>query len=131
MMNANYFTAEAARDRLVGELTDAALEAAARYGVEGPSVEQELDLWHALGRVVRRQARRAGVAGPEGEQLLGELAEAAYGVALRHGFRAPFAEVELGLWRALRRAAGGLCPPAAGPRGRAGRDGGYRSPALA
>jgi hypothetical protein len=131
MMNAKYFTVEAARDRLVGELTDAALEAASRYGVKGPSVEQELELWHALGRVVRRQARRAGATGLECEQVLGELVEAAYGVALGYGFRAPFAEVELGLWRALRGAAGDLCPSAVGSRGGCGRDSGYRRPALA
>ena len=98
-MSATYVT-EAVRERFVGELTDAALEAAARYGVRGPSVDQELQLWEALGRVVEEQAER----GPECEQLLGELTEAAYAVALGHGFRGSFADVELGLWRALRRA---------------------------
>ncbi len=122
-MSEKCYPAGAARDRLVGELTEAALEAASRYGVRGPSVEQELNLWHALDEVVHRQARRAG---PQCEQLLGELTEAAYGVALGHGFRAPFAEVELGLWRALRRAAAGLCPPA-----RSGRDSGFLRPAVA
>jgi hypothetical protein len=100
-MNLNH-GAEAVRDRFVGELTDAALEAAARYGVQGPSVEQELELWEALGRVVQEQGEQPR--GPECEQLLGELTEAAYEVALGHGFRGSFAEVELGLWRALRRA---------------------------
>lgn len=36
------------------------------------------------------------------EALLAELTDAAYRVALRHGFKAPFLDVELGLWRALR-----------------------------
>jgi hypothetical protein len=36
------------------------------------------------------------------EDLVVELAEAAYGFALRHGFRGTFIEVELGLWHALR-----------------------------
>ena len=36
------------------------------------------------------------------EHLLAELAEAAYGVALRHGIKGPFIDVELELWRELR-----------------------------
>jgi hypothetical protein len=37
-----------------------------------------------------------------GEDLLAELAEAAYTVALRHGLKGPFIDVELELWRELR-----------------------------
>ncbi len=37
-----------------------------------------------------------------GEELLAELAAAAYGVALRHGIKGPFIDVELDLWRELR-----------------------------
>ncbi len=36
------------------------------------------------------------------EDLLAELATAAYRVALRHGFNGPFIDVELDLWRELR-----------------------------
>jgi hypothetical protein len=36
------------------------------------------------------------------EGLLAELAAAAYGVALRHGLKGPFIDVELELWRELR-----------------------------
>jgi hypothetical protein len=36
------------------------------------------------------------------EDQLAELTTAAYHVALRHGLRAPFIDVELELWRALR-----------------------------
>jgi hypothetical protein len=36
------------------------------------------------------------------EELLAELASAAYGVALRHGIKGPFIDVELELWRELR-----------------------------
>ena len=39
----------------------------------------------------------------DAELLLAELTEAAYGVALRHGLKGPFLDVELDLWRALRR----------------------------
>jgi hypothetical protein len=36
------------------------------------------------------------------EHLLAELTEAAYEVALRHGIKGPFIDVELDLWRELR-----------------------------
>jgi hypothetical protein len=36
------------------------------------------------------------------EQLLAELAAAAYGVALRHGIKGSFIDIELDLWRELR-----------------------------
>jgi hypothetical protein len=36
------------------------------------------------------------------EELLAELASAAYGVALRHGLKGAFIDVELELWRELR-----------------------------
>ncbi len=36
------------------------------------------------------------------EELLAELASAAYGVALRHGLKSAFIDVELELWRELR-----------------------------
>ncbi len=36
------------------------------------------------------------------EDLLAELTATAYGVALRHGLKGPFIDVELELWRELR-----------------------------
>jgi hypothetical protein len=36
------------------------------------------------------------------DELLARLTTAAYSVALRHGLRAPFIDVELALWRELR-----------------------------
>jgi hypothetical protein len=39
---------------------------------------------------------------PMAEELLAELAAVAYGVALRHGIKGPFIDVELDLWRELR-----------------------------
>ncbi len=47
------------------------------------------------------QIKREHVA--DAERLLAELTEAAYGVALRHGLKGPFVDVELDLWRELRR----------------------------
>jgi hypothetical protein len=37
------------------------------------------------------------------EEMLARLTTAAYSVALRHGLKAPFIDVELALWRELRR----------------------------
>ena len=37
------------------------------------------------------------------EEVLARLTAAAYHVALRHGLRSPFIDVELELWRELRR----------------------------
>lgn len=39
---------------------------------------------------------------PMVEEILAELAAAAYGVALRHGIKGPFIDIELDLWRELR-----------------------------
>jgi hypothetical protein len=36
------------------------------------------------------------------EGLVAELTEAAYGFALRHGFKGTFVDVKLGLWDAIR-----------------------------
>jgi hypothetical protein len=36
------------------------------------------------------------------EDFLAELADSAYRVALRHGFKGSFLQVELGIWNALR-----------------------------
>jgi hypothetical protein len=47
---------------------------------------------------------------PASEDVLARLTAAAYHVALRHGLRSPFIDVELDLWRELRRVLAG--PPA-------------------
>lgn len=44
----------------------------------------------------------ANLSAADAEHLLAELAEAAYRVALRHGIKGPFIDVELDLWRELR-----------------------------
>jgi hypothetical protein len=50
---------------------------------------------------------------PVSDELLARLTAAAYEVALRHGLRAPFIDVELALWRELRAVANQ--PPADRP----------------
>ena len=53
----------------------------------------------------------AGVSQPAlSEEVIAELAAAAYRVALRHGLRGPFIDVELDLWRELRAALGAETP---------------------
>lgn len=47
---------------------------------------------------------------PASEDVLARLTAAAYHVMLRHGLRSPFIDVELDLWRELRRVLTG--PPA-------------------
>jgi hypothetical protein len=71
----------------------------AKHGVQGPSVERELELWHSLGDIVRD----SGCAPCRDEEVLAELTDAAYQVALAHGARGSFVDLELDLWRSLRR----------------------------
>src|SRR5262249_12557570 len=59
-MNASFVRDETWGENLQAELTDAAFRVAARYGVKGPSVDQEVDLWKALGRVVGKQRNTLG-----------------------------------------------------------------------
>ena len=47
-----------------------------------------------------------------GEELLARLTAVAYSVALRHGLKAPFIDVELALWRELRAALADESPAA-------------------
>src|SRR4051812_26361362 len=91
--------AERVRDDFVGELTDTALETAARLA-GGVSVDEELQLWKALRSAARRLPDRAST-----DEVVAGLAQAAYCVTLRSGFRGSFVELELGLWNELRRAA--------------------------
>jgi hypothetical protein len=96
---------EQVRDGFLAELTDAALEAASRHGVGGPSVDQELDLWHALSLALRRPAPCLDGAVPANvrwDKYLADLSDAAYQEALRHGFRDSFLDVRLDLWQSLR-----------------------------
>jgi hypothetical protein len=99
-MNVSWNYGEQPRDDFAGKLVDAALAVTARNGVNGPSVEHELELWHSMGDVVRD----TGVAPGREEALLARLTDAAYQVALAHGTARPFVDLELDLWRSLRRA---------------------------
>jgi hypothetical protein len=100
-MVARAFSTEQAQEHFLAELTDVAFEVAARHGVRGSSVDHEVDLWKALGKVVRTQRPPARPDRKERAKFVARLTDAAYRVALDHGFRAPFLDVELGLWEAL------------------------------
>jgi hypothetical protein len=105
-MTATLPCADRYRDEFLGELTDAALEVASRHGVKGPSVDQKVELWNALGEVVRKQCNPPGADRVRSRpvDLPAELSDAAYQVALEHGFRGSFLDLRLDLWKALRRA---------------------------
>jgi hypothetical protein len=64
---------------------------------------------------------------PEGsfsEEQLAALTTAAYHVALRYGLRAPFIDVELDLWRELRKVLNAPAPAACGEGRTSGDDSG-------
>jgi hypothetical protein len=82
------------REELMGELTDAALPVAVRLGARGNSVDLELRLGRAIGHALRSE---------DCPDLLAGVARAAYRAVLQHGLAGPFTDLELGLWRAVRR----------------------------
>jgi hypothetical protein len=113
-MTATESSTEQTRDQFLAELTDVAFEVAAHHGVRGSSVDHEVDLWKALGDVVRKQPPEFRRGRAEKENFVGQLTEAAYRVALDHGFRDPFVDVELDLWDALCRVVRKNASPLAG-----------------
>jgi hypothetical protein len=90
----------------VAELSEAAWKEASQHGLRGSSIDQELKLWKAVEQVVELHVERPTSRGQgRCEEFLAELTAAAYEVALAHGFRDSFIDVQLGLWNALRHAA--------------------------
>jgi hypothetical protein len=92
---------ESVRNNFVAELSEAAFKVAARHHVHGTSVDQELELWHALESVARKQEQQARWSGAGKEDVVAELTDAAYQVALDHGFPGSFLDLELSLGRAF------------------------------
>jgi len=86
---------ESARDVFLGDLTEAALAAAARHGVKGTSVDLELELWNALQKSTTR--------GTSWDDRLARWTEAAYRVVLGHGFTSSFVDLKLDIWDTLHR----------------------------
>ena len=96
-MNANLAASTAAEDRLAGELAELAYPVALKRGVEGFSIDVELEIWEAI----RAALPTTTAATPAPEDVLARAADAAYRVALRRGFRGAFLDLELGLWHAV------------------------------
>ena len=100
-------TARAQSDRCVAELTETALELALLQGVNRPSVDLEIALWHSLQGAAEAGKRRlaAGTDGlqPDRKSQLATLTEAAYRTALVSGLKGSFIDLEIGLWNAFRK----------------------------
>ena len=88
-------------DDIAAELSDAALAEASRHGVRGYSIERELEIWKALEPIVSQRIEQTQPS--TCEDFTAELAEAAYEVTLAHGFHGSFLDLQMGLWKAIRR----------------------------
>lgn len=89
-----------ALERMIGKLTDAALEVILRQGVRQTSVEIELALWKSLGELLEAVRRESAI---RADDVAARLATTAYQVALAHHPRGTFLDLEVGLWQRLRR----------------------------
>jgi hypothetical protein len=93
------------KDRLAAELTDVAYPMALRQGVQGFSVDVELDIWRAIYGTLQEMPDPFLISAPETMRLwddaLARLTDAAYKVALLRGFRGTFVDFELRLWDAF------------------------------
>jgi hypothetical protein len=95
-------------ENFAAELTNAAYCIALRHGVGGSWLDLQLGLWRVLAETVKKGTREWPPAGSahqlkiRREGLLVDLTEGAFHVALKHGIKGSFLEVELGLYRAFR-----------------------------
>src|SRR4051812_26061986 len=92
-------------DRLAAHLTEVAYPVALRHGVQGFSVDVELDIWKAIHQALHELSNlvsaRTTPTRRLWEDVLARSTEAAYQVALRRGFRGTFVDLEVGLWDAF------------------------------
>jgi hypothetical protein len=93
------------KERLAAELTDVAYPMALRQGVQGFSVDVELDIWRAIYGTLQEMPDPFLIKASETlrlwEAALARLTDAAYKVALLRGFRGTFVDFELRLWDAF------------------------------
>ena len=96
-MEASLSPTEALRQDFVADLTEEAFQTTSRYGVRGPSICRELELWSAL------NARTASDAVPPARrtELVAALTDTAYRVTLERGIRGSFLDLQLELWRTV------------------------------
>jgi hypothetical protein len=95
-------------ENFAAELSSAAYAVALRHGMAGSWIKAELGLWRALAETVKKWAREWPPAGPSDEfevwreGFLVALTESAFYIAVKHGIKGSFLEVELCLYRAFR-----------------------------
>jgi len=95
-------------ESFAAELTSAAYAVALRHGMRCSWLEVELGLWRALAATVERWAPERPTNGSPDEfkvwqeDLLVDLTENAFHIAVKHGIKGALLEVEVGLYRAFR-----------------------------
>jgi hypothetical protein len=95
-------------ENFAAELTCAAYPIALRHGMASSWLKVELGLWRALAETVKKWAGERTPAGSGDEfkawreGLAVDLTEAAFYIAVKHGIKGSFLEVELGLYQAFR-----------------------------
>jgi hypothetical protein len=97
-------------ENYAAQLTRAVYPLALLHGLKGKSswLKLELDLWTALAKTVKQWARQRPPVASSGEfenwreELLVDLTETAFFVAVKHGIQGPFLELELDFYRAFR-----------------------------
>src|SRR4051812_32579904 len=94
-------------DVCVADLTETALEVALRQGVNRPSVDLEIALWHSLQSAAKDNNRPASTGTdalrPDRKSVLARLTEAAYQTLLHSELKGSFIDLEIGLWNAFRK----------------------------
>jgi hypothetical protein len=93
-------------DDCVATFAETALEVALRQGVNQPSIDLEIALWHSLQNAAETDKRRmlsgTGSLRADRKSLLATLTDAAYRTALGSGLKGSFIDLEIGLWNAFR-----------------------------
>jgi hypothetical protein len=101
-MTVNQTNSESARDAFLAELTVAALDAANRFGVCGPSSDLEVDLRHQFDAMLRDRRSLPGRTSLTWDDRAAALTAAAYQVMLNHHFSGAFVDLEMDVWLRLR-----------------------------
>jgi hypothetical protein len=98
-------------ENFAAELTRAVYPLVLVRGLKGSWIEVELGLWRVLAGTVKKWAGQQPSAAPSEELdawregLLVDLTESAFSIAVRNGIKGSLLELELGLYRAVRRVA--------------------------
>jgi hypothetical protein len=95
-------------ENFAAELTRAVYPLVLRRGLEDLWIKVELGLWRALAQTLEKWARQQPAGGSSAEfetwrdGLVVDLTESAFYIAVRHGSKGAFLELELCLYRAFR-----------------------------